>query len=391
MEVHLLKSSRKFLVVVVAGALSSQGMSQIPDLLTAFDAGGRSLGMGSSIGASGTGPNSAINNPAGLGYASSKELSLTFRNLPESNTTVSRNFVNPDFTTDGQSGGRSLTQVGYSTPLNRGRGVIGLNYSVGGFIGDNRTGTNLNDGATIIKNFNEQLRAKTDFFTLGYGRATSDYRSSFGIGLVFASHSTRNRQAYQLFDNNGTPNNFNDDIFLSNVTLDNAGQMTGLGLVAGLQFNPDGNTSVGISARTPISLNGSSAVEDYYSRIPGRLSAGVAKRLARGGTSQDFLLVGGQVDLFFGGSNGILNRDDAQLAFGAGAEYNYRFRNAYIPIRVGFRTIGKGGDGFQRTSAFTYGLGYNPDRSDLALGLDFGNNSQGGTDMSLSLSFRFKN
>ncbi len=391
MEVHLLSSSRKFLVVFVAGAFASQGMSQIPDLLTAFDAGGRSLGMGSSIGASGTGPNAAINNPAGLGYATSKELSLTFKNLSESTTTISRNFVNPDYSTDGQSGGRSLTQVGFSTPLNRGRGVIGLNYSVGGFISDNRTGTNLIDGDTIIKNFNEQLRAKTDFFTLGYGRATSDYRSSFGIGVVFASHSTRNLQAYQLFDNNGSPNNFGDDVFLSNQSLDNSGQMSGIGLVAGLQFNPDGNTSIGVSARSPISLNGSSEVEDYYSRIPGRLSVGAAKRLSRGGSSQDFLLVGGQVDLFFGGSDGILNRDDSQLAFGAGAEYNYRLRNAYIPVRIGFRTIGKGGDGFQRANAFTYGLGYNPDKSDLSFGLDFGNNSQGGTDMSLSLSFRFKN
>lgn len=107
--------------------------------------------------------------------------------------------------------------------------------------------------------------------------------------------------------------------------------------------------------------------------------------------SDDFILLGGQLDWYFGGSNtALVNRDSSQIGLGVGAEYNYRLRGAYVPIRMGFRNIGKGGDGFSSFSAFTFGFGYNPDQQNFGIDVDFGSNSRGGTDMSLMMSYRFK-
>ncbi len=391
MENQTFRSARRTLALASVAVMSMTAHAQIPDLLAAFDAGGRSLGLGSSIGATSSNPNSAINNPAGLGYANRPTFSITFRNLTESRSVWSRSFVNPDVTTDSVSGNRSLSQVGFTRPLGN-NSSIGLNYSIGGFIKDQITGTNLVDGETILRNYQEEIRAKSDLFTLAWGKASADYRQSFGVGLVLATHNTRNLQQYQLFDNNGTPTDLNDDTFLSNESLNNSGQRIGFGAVAGLQFNPSADTTFGVSVRTPIQLSGGTEVSDYYGRIPGKASAGLAKRLNKGLKSSDFIIVGAQADFFFGGDeDDILSRDSSQLAFGFGAEYNYRFRDAYIPLRIGFRNVGKGGAGFQSTSALTFGLGYNPDAGSFGFDLDFGSNSRGGTDMSLSLSYRFKN
>lgn len=380
------------LASVLAASLGSiaMGSAQVPDLLNAFDAGGRSLGMGGSIGASSSNPSSALNNPAGLGYAGKAMFSMTFRNLTESKSVWSRNYINPDVTTDGTNGSRALTQMGYVKPMGN-NAAIGFNYSVAGFIKDQISGTNLLDGETILKNYQEEIRLKTDLFAVSWGKASSDYRQSFGVGLVVASHNTRNLQQYQLYDNNGTPSDTGDDVFLSNQSLNNSGQRVGFGAVAGLQFNPSADLSYGISVRTPIQLSGGNEVSDYYGRVPGKASFGIAKRLNKGMKASDFIILGAQADWFFGGEDDkLVSRDSSQVAFGFGAEYNYRFKDAYIPLRVGFRNVGKGGSGFQSTSALTFGLGYNPDKQNFGLDFDFGSNSRGGTDMSLSLTYRFK-
>lgn len=364
--------------------------AQVPDLLTAFEATGRNLGLGSGIGATSSNPASTVNNPAGLGYANRAAFSVTLRNLTGSKSKWSRNYLNPDVSTDGVSGNRSVTQVGLIRPL-RGNAAIGLNYSVAGFIKDQVTGTGLLDGGTILNNYQEELRLKTDLFTVSWGQATRDYTRSFGVGVVFASHNTRDWQQYQLFDNNSTPNDTGDDTFLANVSLSNSGTQSGIGVVAGLQFNPNADFSYGLSVRSPIALSGGSEVKDYYKRIPGKASFAVAKRMQTAKRSDDFILLGGQLDWYFGGSNtALVNRDSSQIGLGVGAEYNYRLRGAYVPIRMGFRNIGKGGDGFSSFSAFTFGFGYNPDQQNFGIDVDFGSNSRGGTDMSLMMSYRFK-
>lgn len=390
MEFKLVRTFRVTFACVFCFAIFGTAQAQIPDLLNAFEASGRNLGMGSGIGASSSNPSSAINNPAGLGYANKAAFSATLRNMPESRSTLSRNYVNPDISTSTKSGNYSVTQVGLIRPL-RGNSAIGLNYSVAGYVRDLATGTGLLDGGTILNNYQEDIRLKTDLFTLSWGQATRDYTRSFGVGVVFANHGTRNRQQYQLFDNNGTPNDTGDDTFISNVSLNNSGTQSGIGVVGGVQFNPNADFSYGLSVRTPITLSGGGDVSDYYKRIPGKASLAVAKRIQAARRSEDFVLVGAQADWYFGGKRSTLvDRDGSQLGFGVGAEYNYRFRSAYVPFRMGYRNVAKGGDGFGNFSAFTFGLGYNPDQQNFGIDIDFSSNSKGGTDMALMLSYRFK-
>lgn len=386
MEITLKRNFRGWALIGAVMAVATQAPAQVPDLLTAFDAGGRSLGMGSSIGVTSTGPQTAITNPAALGYMTAPQFSVTMRNLTRSRTTLRRNFVDPDIDTEGKSGRRSVTQLGYATPIGRG-GTLGFNYSVGGYIDDFKTGTNLVDGGLIYRNYQEILRAKTDYFTVSWGRANSDSSRSIGIGVTFAAHNTRNLQAYQVFDNNGTPNDTNDDTFISNQQVNNSGDRYGVGLVAGVQWNVGNDTTMGASIRTPITLSGDEEVEDYYTRIPGRVSLGAARRL-NVGREEDFALIAAQADYFFGSSGRLLDRDN-QFVFGIGGEYHYRMRGARIPFRFGVRSIGKGGDGFKQFSSLTFGLGYNPDGSNYSFDLDFGSNSTGGMDMSLGFSYRF--
>jgi hypothetical protein len=349
------------LFATLALGLVAGSQAQIPDLLSAFDAGGRSLGMGTSIGVTSANTTSALNNPAGLGFVNSSQLSLTFKNLNESKTSIARRLLpNGDFESSATSGKRSLTHVGFTKPLGK-RSTLGISYTVGGFIRDLQTGTNLVEGGTTFNDYRRTLKAKTDFFTLSVGRSNSDFTRSFGIGIVLA-------------------NSYAAENIISNVSNGST------------QLNLSGDLTLGLSARTPISLSGDDESEAIYDKIPGRVSAGLAKRIQNPRRAEDFIIAGVQGDYYFGGSDKrIIERGDSQFAGGFGFEYNYRLRNAYIPFRIGFRTIQKGGAGFSNLSGFNYGIGYNPDSSNLGIELDFGNYSGGGRDMSLSLSYRFKN
>jgi hypothetical protein len=370
------------LFATLALGLVAGSQAQIPDLLSAFDAGGRSLGMGTSIGVTSANTTSALNNPAGLGFVNSSQLSLTFKNLNESKTSISRRLLpNGDFESSATSGKRSLTHVGFTKPLGK-RGTLGISYTVGGFIRDLQTGTNLVEGGTTFNDYRRTLKAKTDFFTLSVGRSNSDFTRSFGIGIVLANSYA----AENIISNVSNGSNF------SVLRSDTEGSTYGVGFVVGTQLNLSGDLTLGLSARTPISLSGDDESEAIYDKIPGRVSAGLAKRIQNPRRSEDFIIAGLQGDYYFGGSDKrIIERGDSQFAGGFGFEYNYRLRNAYIPFRIGFRTIQKGGTGFSNLSGFNYGIGYNPDSSNLGIELDFGNYSGGGRDMSLSLSYRFKN
>lgn len=369
-------NARKLLLTSAGVAAGLVAHAQIPDLLTAFDAGGRAMGTGGGLAGTSTSTRAILDNPAGIGYTSAATTGLTFRNLTESRSIISGNFRDPDFRVDGQSGQRSVTHAGVALPMGR-MGVLGISYQLGGFIRDTRVGNNLPDGELTVRNFRETLVAKSDFFTISLARAREDFSSAWGFGVVLANQYVRNRQTYQLFraDNSEVPT----------TPLDNRGTSYGVGVVAGYQSNVGSGRSIGLSLRSPISLQGGDEVAGYYRRIPGKASLGVAQRVKRG---DDFFLVALQGDYYFGGDEGkILSREN-QLAFGGGIEYYFKYRNATIPLRVGFRSVGDGGDGFSSLSGFTFGFGYQPDGSPFNLDVDLGSNSTGNMDMSLALTYR---
>lgn len=383
MEATSLFYARMLSLATLAFA-SALAQAQIPDLLSAFDAGGRSLGVGGALTGSTADTRSVLNNPAGLGFVNQRSIGLTFRNLSESRTRISGDFSDPDYDSSLHSGDRGITHLGYITPIGTRTG-FGVSFETAGFLRNTTFGTGLQDGSVFRNNYVDRIRARSDFITAAVGRTNKDQTQSVGIGLVVANQSIRNNQSYNVgtsANDNGTPV----------VPISNAGNTFGVGLVVGGQFIPKGNPDGMFSAsvRTPIALNGDADVEDYVRRIPGKASLGYVQRLGMAQRPQDYVLTAFQVDYYFGASEeSILSRDD-QFVFATGVEYNFRLGGGYIPVRLGYRNVGEGGRGFSSVRGITYGFGYTPDNGGYSVDLSFGSSNGGGKDMSLGLSYRIK-
>ena len=58
-------------------------------------------------------------------------------------------------------------------------------------------------------------------------------------------------------------------------------------------------------------------------------------------------------------------------------------------MRIGYSFVPKGGDDFIARNTFTFGIGYRPEISNLAVDLNFGLPSGGGAyDMGLSVTYK---
>lgn len=367
----------------VAVAFSSAAHAQVPDLLTSFDAGGRALGMGSSIGASGADTFSALNNPAGLAYVENKQFSIAMHNFPQSSTLVNSSFTNPVLDTKGEVGPYGLSHLGVVLPFKR--GAIGFSYTVAGYIRDAKTGNGnlIVNATTQAQSYSELIKAKTDMFTVSYGWSNSDQSLALGAGLIVATQYILNRQSYNLVSGGQT---------IPNPPVNVSGQGTGVGAVVGAQFIPKGssNVSIGVSVRTPIDLTGNSKTATYYDKIPGKISAGFAVR-KDGMRSGDYIVYSGQADASFRNYRSQSLQRKRTVNFGAGVEYSLMRGNARIPIRLGFSVVPKAGDPFKDRNALTFGVGYRPFNSNMSLDLNFASSGSGGFDSSLLLNYRFRN
>lgn len=357
------------------GSLTALSCAQIPDLVNTFDAGSRSLGSGGAFRSTGSDTFSILNNPAGLGYISSKTYGLAYRNLPTSFTSLSGTLNSPFTTTDGDSGKNQLTHLGYATPLKDGR-TLGISYQVGGYISDFRGGTGLTSGAITNITYSEQLDLKTDFYTVAIGKGKEDGSGTFGYGLTFANVNFHNRQLG--FVPGGSVL----------IDTDNTGTAHGVGIIAGIQKN-QGDRSIGISLRTPIKLTGSDAVTAAYETIPGQISLGLARRTDNVRGSDNYLLQGFQVDHYFGGSGNGLTTRSSQTAFGIGVEYGLSQDSFTLPIKLGYSVSPAGGDGYARRDGLTFGLGYRPNSQPWALDINYGFPKSGGRDIAFMFSYRF--
>lgn len=372
--------------------LSATTYAQVPDLLTSFDAGGSSLGMGGSLQAVSADTLSAYYNPAGLGYISGQQFGLNYRNLPHSNSVSSGNFNYSDrfVSTNGTPGSRALTHAGIAVPLSElrkhgGSGVIALTYTVGGQIDDVQTSSGLTYNPTItITNYELDRSAQSDFFTLAYGKTNAAQTFSFGIGLNYVQQRTRFREVGTGVDQNNNPVGLN-------LNTDNSDSGYGYGVTIGLQglSSPKSNTSWGVSYRSPVDIKGAPNTGAVYGRIPGRVLAGVGFRNdgLRGG--KDYVVFGGQVAYFFDGESSPLFDRTNQTTGGVGLEYNLVRGSYRLPIRFGYAAVPSGGNGFGARSALTYGIGYRPNDGRFNLDVNFAAPENGGYDTSISLTYRF--
>lgn len=370
--------TRKILVLIGFAVLPLAVQAQIPDLLNAFDAGGRAMGIGGSTLVTDSNTLSSLENPAGLAYITEPTFQMTARNMPRSLTTVTDSFTDRTTTVDQKLGKYGLTHIGYATPF-RG-GTLGASYTISGYV-DNFTGGNdLDFNALTVQNLFETNRLQTDMFTLSYGRRNGTM--NYGFGLVIANQYVHSAQSYDIFDGNTQ---------VGTVDTDESGTAMGVGLVGGVQGQVSGNSNMvwGASVRTPIKLNGDDTVEDYYGTVPGKIAVGIAGRLDRFSQGRDFLIYGLQGNFYFGGDESAVYSRENVFGFGVGLEYSmFRF-GGRMPIRLGYASVPSGGDGFSSRDSLTFGIGYRPDGQAFSIDLNFAKPT-GGSALDIALGFTYR-
>ncbi|MCW5942934.1 MAG: hypothetical protein KIS66_11925 [Fimbriimonadaceae bacterium] len=371
---------------LIAAIAPTAALAQVPDLLTALDAGGRGMGMGGGVNMTGSDTLAAYYNPAGLGFVDSPRVGLAFRNLPQSTTRVSGNFSTPIMTSEGGRGANTMSHAGVAFPMggkSEGpRRVLAVAYTLGGYLFDRQQGTNLTNGALLVRNYKKDLRLRTDYFTVAYAQANRDQSFNWGVGLNYVRQAVTKDIAGQLVDNTNN--------VVGNIDSRNSETGNGLGATLGVQFSPkgSGNATVGLSYRTEVNLRNNTNTAAVYDTIPARLAGGITFRRdgLRGG--RDFLLFGGQIQHFFSGKNGSDFDRGTQTVFGGGFEYNY-FRGATrIPFRVGYAFVPKSSSDFLSRNGFNLGVGYEPASGNYGLDLNMGFPERGGFDLGLSVSYR---
>lgn len=368
-----------FVVGGIAMATAS-AMAQVPDLLNALDAGGRAMGAGGSFYGSGADTLSTFYNPAGLGYMSVGQVGLAYRNLPKSRTKAKDEFGNLELDSAGKRGENAISHVGLVYPLNAGRrGSIGVSYTIGGYINDTRVNNGVLVGGNPVNNYSETIEAKSEYFTVAYGKSSSSQNFSWGAGLQFVRQKIANQVL--LVDNGNN--------VLINADLKDSG--TGVGVIVGFQFIPKNNphVSYGLSYRSEINLSGNSETSSLYDKIPARLLGGVAFRQdgLRGG--KDFIVYGAQVQHFFSGGNSQVFDRESQTTIGLGLEYSYHTQGFRLPIRLGYNVIPSGGNDFGSRNGFSFGLGYRPNDDRFGIDFNFVSPERGGYDLGISLNYRF--
>ncbi len=366
---------------IIGGSLSAVAASaQVPDMMTALDAGGRALGAGSAFNATTVSTLSATYNPAALAFINRSTAGIAARTVETTKTTVTGEVNDLRLDSKSDVGGYRGTHFGFALPLKRGpgtKGVIAVAWTVGGWHEDTQQGSNLANGVATYLDF---TKAQTDFINLSYGTANGSQTFAWGAGLVFAQQNVRNFQRITFTDQNIPPQQSDTDT-----------TGTGIGFQAGLLLTPaeNPNLSFGVSARTPIKVKHSGSPLALYEQIPGRVAAGLALRRDgfRGG--RDFLILGGEVQHFFNGKDSPRLDRQNQTTAHFGAEYNWNRGETLIPIRLGYAVIPSGGDGFASRNGFTYGFGYRPAGSDWEIDINFGRPESGGADTSIFLTWRF--
>lgn len=374
------RKSTLLMAALGATMVPAVATAQVPDLVAAFDAGGRAMGMGGVTYQTGSDTLSNYANPAGLGYINKRTIGVTFRNFPESDTVVTGDIA-PSGTqflsSSGKAGPTGLGHAGIAIPLQNGRGgTIALSLTAAGQLRDSRiAGPGLTENGLPANGFSQLLKSRTDFVNLSYGKTSGDGTFAWGAGLVYAI----NRQMNIRNAPSGT------------TAFDS--QATGVGAQVGVIINPKENPdlSIGASYRTSIKLNSGGAGPLIYDEVPARLAGGIAIRRDGFRGSKDYMILGLEVQHFFdAGESQFIDRD-AQTVLGLGTEYNYSFGSGRIPVRLGFNFVPSGGAGFGRRNTFTFGLGYRPNNGAWGLDLNWGRPQGGGSDFSIGLSYQFGN
>ena len=369
------------LALAALGAVPVGAAAQVPDLVSALDAGGRAMGMGGVTYATGADSFSGYYNPAGLGFVTRPTLDLSIRNMPETNTVVTGD-IGPGgvqrLDSQGESGATGLGHAGIAIPIKghngSSNGAWALTLTKGGQLRDSRvSGAGLTEGGLSAVGYTQFIKVDTSFINLSYGQSNADGTFNWGLGLVYAT----NRQVNRRFAPSGS-------------TLFDE-EANGFGAQVGFLISPknSSNVSFGASVRTPIKLKGGNGAALIYPKVPGRIMAGLAFRQDGFRGSRDYMVFGVELQHFFGGESSQYVDRDKQTVFGAGLEYNYAMGSARIPVRLGYGAVQGGGVDYGSRNVFTFGFGYHPASANWAIDINWARPQGGGNDMAINFSYKF--
>jgi hypothetical protein len=349
--------------------------AQVPDLVNAFDSGGRALGMGSSNNVTGSETQSAYSNPAGLGYMTRAEIGVSVRNIPRNVSAVSGDISGAhSLSTTSTVGATAWSHVGIAMPL-KGRnggtnGTFAVTYSTGGVDRDERVAdVNLAQNGSWVPSYHQSLSLQNNFLSFAYGRSNGSQTFNWGVALLYAI----NHQSNLL---TGTA---------TNTSFDAAAH--GWGGLIGVQSAVSHDVTFGLSYRTAIDLKSESDTPLLYNKIPARLTAGLAWRKEMGG--EDFFVASAEANHYFEGSRGQFFDSPAQTTYGLGLEYDFSTPFGQIPLRLGYNVIPSDGEDFGSRNTYTFGLGYRPASSNWGVDVNFAKPANGGTDFGLNFLYRF--
>lgn len=369
--------ARKLIIVAMFG-VSGVSMAQVPDMLTAFDAGGKALGAGSAFNNTNVDTLSTTYNPAALGFVNQAQAGASMRNFPTTETRVTGPLNDLRLDSTSFSGDLRLSHFGYAAPMKRLKGSVGIAFTTGGWMNDNRRGVNLPGG---ISQFLDAVKLRTDFINISYGKANEDMSFAWGVGLVIASQSNFNRQNIVFSDPN-----------IPAVSARDSDSTFGIGVQGGVIITPRNrpNSTLSLSVRSPIQMMDDEGVNNLYTRVPARITGGYALRQDGYRGNRDFVVYGAEVSHYLSTRSNDRVKQDAHTTAHIGIEYNYAMGMAMIPIRIGYSVVPAGGDDLGNRNSFTYGLGYRPQDKNWGIELNFGNPTGGGKDMSIYVNYRFK-
>jgi hypothetical protein len=380
--------------IAAAGLCGAVAHGQVADLLSTYDAGSKSIGLGSSLTATDAETLSAYNNPAGLGYINHQEIDAAYGNLPRSHSNVGDLNGTRTYTST-QTGPASITNLGFAFPVSKkaNSGTIGISYSLGGYVDDSGSASQVPYGTStteVAGNYLDHIESKTNYLAIGYGKTNPSQTLSFGASILWARESIQYRQEYGVFDTSGS-----SPVLLSTQDTGNiSGTSNGIGVVAGLDYIPSNlpNLTLGASLKSPIKLTGGDGVDSYYSTIPGRLLVGGGLRLSGlKNRKDDYTVIGAQFEQFYGGSGtGLLSVQNSS-AGDFGAEYGFTQDDFVIPIRVGYRAISSEGPAFADRNELTYGFGIKDKESRYGIDLSWARPRHAAGNFTISASYRFVN
>lgn len=367
--------------------LSVIASAQVPDQVTAYDPGSSSFGMGGALQVTSSETLSAYFNPAGLGYITRRTARAVYGNLPKSFTLSSGPIDNRTVKTNGLKGSTLVTHIGFAQPLSKRGAVIGLSYAIGGEMEDQQLGAGLTQGVGTVANYELDRSLKTQVYSLALAKASSDQTTSFGVAVNYVRQRTAIAESGVVVTTSG------NTVTIVPLTPVANGEDNGYGygFTVGLQGTPasDPNLSWGLSYRSAVDLKGNPQTAQFFSRIPSCASAGLAFRQNNLRGSQDYLVLGGQASYYSGGRSSTEFDRTNQTVVGVGLEYTFARSGGKLPLRIGYKSVPAGGDGFATRNELTYGFGYRSSDGRIGLDAGFGSPQHGGADAFFGLTYNF--